>query len=125
MTKSREEIIQSIRNTYGIHAQDRCCGVTEIAQTLAEGEEVISWLRLDNRWHPCARIADELPPENTLVEVCGKSGMSKNLYFLTYALHMPTYRPLEPWRDIQLNALQDCGWKPLFWRFPEPLPEMP
>lgn len=67
----------------------------------------------------------ELPPKNTLVEVCGHSGMSRHQHFLTYALHMPEYRPLEPWRDIQQNALMDWGWIPLFWRFPEPLPDLP
>jgi len=74
-----------------------------------------------NAWRDATK---ELPPQDTLVEVCGHSGMGKNKYFLTYAQHMPTYRPCEPWRDILQDSLQDYGWVPLFWRFPEPLPDM-
>ena len=69
--------------------------------------------------------AEFLPPKDTLVEVCGHSGMADNMYFLAYAQYMPDFRPHEPWRDVMLGALRDYGWTPLFWRFPQPLPEMP
>jgi len=76
----------------------------------------------DNPW----RLAsDTLPPTDTLVEVCGKSGMGRNRHFLAYGQYMPECRPLHPWRDIMLDALSDYGWTPLYWRFPEPLPDMP
>ncbi len=70
-------------------------------------------------------VNKELPPQDTLVEVCGHSGMRSNKYFLCYALHMPKYRPHAPWRAIQHEALSDYGWIPLFWRYPEQLPDMP
>lgn len=75
-------------------------------------------------YNPWRRVSNGLPTEDRLVEVCGDSGMSGNPYFLTYAIYSPKYRPLEPWRNVQLDALSECGWEPLYWRYPEQLPDM-
>ena len=98
-------------------------GETKSKRSYAAFKAALLAYETENPW----RDADtELPPKGTLVEVCGsQSHLSRNRHFLCYALHMPEYRPLKPWRTIQHDALSDYGWEPLFWRYPEPLPTMP
>jgi hypothetical protein len=73
----------------------------------------------DSLWQPISSA-----PRNEWIEVCGDSGMNSPQHFITLAIHDANYRPLEPWRNVQLDALRDFGWIPLFWRRASSVPQV-
>lgn len=62
-------------------------------------------------WRPIATA-----PLNKWVEVMGESRMAHGIPFIAVAKHCSDFRPLSPWRDIQMSALSDNGWTPAYWR---------
>lgn len=73
----------------------------------------------DAIWQPIATA-----PKDEWIEVCGDSGYSTVDHFIAVARHNATYRPLNPWRNVQNDALSDCGWTPLFWRKLSSVPQV-
>lgn len=68
----------------------------------------------DRSWQPIATA-----PANQWVDVRGTHGMETKMrpkMFMCIACKMVDYRPLNPWRDLQNDALSDYGWEPLEWR---------
>lgn len=70
-------------------------------------------------WKPIASA-----PAEQWLEVCGDSQMTSPPHFIAVAMKMMEYRPLDPWRDVTQSALSDNGWKPVFWRKLQPIPNL-
>lgn len=78
------------------------------------------WTKNNAEWQPIASA-----PNETWVEVIGNCRMvGKPRHFLAIAKRMVKYRPLNPWRDRQLAALDDHGWTPTHWRALQPVPDV-
>lgn len=75
------------------------------------------------------KVAENPPPEKTLLMVCGDSGYSHYTKFLTLAFYDEEYRPSiaggkKRWLDVTGTALWDYCWEPVYWALPIELPDI-
>lgn len=74
-------------------------------------------------WH---NVADNPPPQKTLLMVTGSSGYATHTKFLTLAYIDEEYRPSRGgplrWQSVTNDSLSDNSWHPTHWAWPLGLP---